>query len=123
MTGNTLLYETIEENQKAIDYVVEKFFLEIRKDKGKDQYGNRIYSPIWTWPENNRIKLRPVYPRIPEGSRNTCLTSLAGILHNQGYDKQQIYNELLYANTIACDPPLSNNEIKTICNSVTRYKR
>lgn len=123
MTGDTLLFSDIEENQEAIDYVAERFFPETRRDKDTSEYGSRIYSPIWTMPENNRIKLRPVYPRIPDGSRNICLTSLAGMLHNQGYSKQQIYDELLYANTVACDPPLDRTEIRTICNSVTRYKR
>lgn len=123
MTGDTLLYRNIEENQEAIDYVVEKYFPEIRQGKEDSEYGGRIYSPIWELPENNRIKLRPVYPRIPDGSRNICLTSLAGMLHNQGYSKQQIYDELIYCNTVACDPPLDRNELRTICNSVTRYKR
>lgn len=122
MTGNTILYREIEENQEAIDYVVKKYFPETRSEKASP-YNGRIYSPIWEMPENNRIKLRPVYPRIPNGSRNICLTSLAGMLHNQGYSKPQIYEELLYANTVACDPPLDRYEIQTICNSVTRYKR
>jgi len=123
MTGNTLLYRDIAENQEAIDYVVEKYFPEQQKENPNNQYGGRIYSPIWELPQNNRIKLRPVYPRIPAGSRNICLTSLAGMLHNLGYNKRQIYDELLYANTVACDPSLGVNEIQTICNSVTRYKR
>ena len=122
MTGNTLLYREIEENQEAIDYVIQKYFPEARQEK-ETSFNGRIYSPIWELPENNRIKLRPVYPRIPDGSRNICLTSLAGILHNQGYSKQQIYEEISYANTVACDPPLDKNELQTICNSVTRYKR
>lgn len=124
MTGDTLLYHTIEENQDAIDYVVEKYFPEQREDKEAHSYGGRIYSPVWEEPiANNRIKLRPVYPRIPAGSRNICLTSLAGMLHNLGYGKRQIYDELIYANTVACDPCLDKNELRTICNSVTRYKR
>lgn len=123
MTGDTLLYHTIEENQEAIDFVVENYFPETRQDKETSAFNGRIYSPIWELPENNRIKLRPVYPRIPDGSRNICLTSLAGMLHNQGYSKQQIYDELIYCNTVACDPPLDRGEIRTICNSVTRYKR
>lgn len=123
MTGDTILYRNIIENQDAIDYVVEKYFPETRQEKSTSDFGSRIYSPIWEMPENNRIKLRPVYPRIPDGSRNICLTSLAGMLHNQGYSKQQIYDELIYANTVACDPPLDRVEIRTICNSVTRYKR
>lgn len=123
MTGNTLLYKDIVENQEAIDYIVEKYFPETRTEKETAVLGGRIYSPIWELPENNRIKLRPVYPRIPDGSRNICLTSLAGMLHNQGYSKQQIYDELIYCNTVACDPPLDKNELRAICNSVTRYKR
>lgn len=123
MTGNTLLYRTIEENQEAIDYVVEKYFPDTRQKKDSPDYGSRIYSPVWELPENNRIKLRPVYPRIPDGSRNICLTSLAGMLHNQGYSKGQIYDELVYCNTVACDPPIDRSEIRTIVNSVTRYKR
>lgn len=123
MTGDTVLYHNIEENQEAIDYIVEKYFPESRQEKETSEYGSRIYSPMWEMPENKRIKLRPVYPRIPDGSRNICLTSLAGMLHNIGYSKQQIYDELIYCNTVACEPPLDKAELKAICNSVTRYKR
>ena len=125
LTGNTLLYHDIIENQQAIDYVVEKYFPETRSNTTDIVVGrDKIYSPVWDNPiEDGRVKLRPVYPRIPNGSRNICLTSLAGMLHNQGYSKGHIYDELLYANTVACDPPLDRNELRTICNSVTRYKR
>lgn len=125
MTGDTLLYREIVENQEAIDYVVETYFPETREDHGDVIVGrDKIYSPDWREAVvEGRIKLRPVYPRIPDGSRNICLTSLAGMLHNQGYGKGQIYEELLYCNAVACDPPLGKNELRNICNSVTRYKR
>lgn len=125
MTGDVVLYRDIIENQEAIDYVVEKYFPETRDTSNKMIVGrDKIYSPVWEDPiVDGRVKLRPVYPRIPNGSRNICLTSLAGMLHNQGYSKGQIYDELLYANTVACDPPLDRYELRTICNSVTRYKR
>mgnify|MGYP000724224984 CR=1 FL=1 len=57
MTGDTLLYCNIEKNQKAIDYVVEKYFSESRRKKDCSRYGGRIYSPIWKSPKNNRIQL------------------------------------------------------------------
>lgn len=125
MTGDVLLYRDIIENQEAIDYVVEKYFPDTRESSGEVRFGrDKIYSPVWEEPiVDGRVKLRPVYPRIPDGSRNICLTSLAGMLHNQGYSKAQIYEELLYVNTVACDPSLDRNELRTICNSVTRYKR
>lgn len=125
MTGKTLLYKDIIENQKAIDYVVEKYFPNTRQTENERKLGeHKIYRPIWKDPmENGRIKLRPIYPKILNGSRNICLTSLAGMLHTIGYSKKQIYEELIYANESACNPPLDENELQSICNSVTKYRR
>lgn len=124
MTGNIVLYRDIVENQEAIDYVLEKYFPDVREGKETVVGRDKIYCPRWEdVVTEGRVKLRPVYPRIPDGSRNICLTSLAGMLHNQGYDKAQIYNELFYCNVTACDPPLDKNELVSIVNSITRYKR
>ena len=125
MTGDTLLYYEIEENQAALDYIVEKYFTTAVKESGLElrPIENKIYTPEWTKPSGDKIKLRPIYPRIPEGCRNICLTSLAGMLHNQGYSTEQIFNELMYCNKVACDPLLREGEIRTIVRSVSRYKR
>lgn len=120
-TGDTLLFPDLIENQAAIDYVVETYFQDTLRDGGSS--GGRVYSPQWELPKNGRVKLRPVYPRIPDGCRNICLTSLAGMMHNQGYGRQHIYEELTYANVSACDPSLDDSEVRSIVNSVTRYKR
>ena len=125
LTGLSVAYpEVLVENQPAIDYVVEKYFqMAARENAGPGTATDRVYTPQWKLPVNGRVQLRPVYPRIPEGSRNLCLTSLAGMLHSQGYSKRQIYDELLYANAAACEPELSKGELRSIVNSVMRYKR
>lgn len=125
MTGDVLLYNDIIENQEAIDYVVEKYFPEALRSPEKGGLNrDRIYVPKWEEVVlNGRIKLRPTYPKITSGSRNLSLTSLAGMLHNQGYSKSQIYEELLHVNSVACSPSLDKNELRSICNSVTKYKR
>jgi hypothetical protein len=122
MTGDTLLYDTIEANQEAIDYIVEKYFPDMREGESNRVACNRIYTPIWVKTEG-KIGLRPEYPPIPDGTRNISLTSIAGQWHNLGYSKEEIYRELLYVNSIACHPPLDVSEIQCITNSVTRYKR
>ena len=123
MTGDVLLHDRIIHNQQAIDYVVDKYFPEMRDTEGKN-FAPRIYEPHWDNPmEDGKIKLRPTYPPITPGSRNICLTSLAGMLHSQGYSTQAIYDELTYCNAIACKPMLHDSEVITIVNSVTRYKR
>ena len=122
MTGDTVLYRNIVENQEAIDYIVDKYFPDMREG-GSDRTANpRIYTPQWERPAE-KISLRPVYYPIPDGTRNISLTSIAGQWHNMGYSREDIYRELLYVNSVACQPPLDTNEIQCIVNSVTKYKR
>ena len=122
MTGDVILYPDIVENQGAIDYIVDKYFPEMREGESDRTTNTRIYTPIWVKTEG-KIGLRPEYPPIPDGTRNISLTSMAGQWHNLGYSKEEIYRELLYVNSIACHPPLDVGEIQCITNSVTRYKR
>ena len=122
MTGDALLYDTMVENQEAIDYIVEKYFPDVREGESNRNSPNRIYTPIWVKTEG-KIGLRPEYPPIPDGTRNISLTSIAGQWHTLGYNKDEIYRELLYVNSIACRPPLDVYEIQSIVNSIARYKR
>ena len=123
MTGNRIDVPYIVANQPALDVIVDKYFPETREKKSTT-VTPRIYNPEWDCPKGSRrVKIRPHYPRIPDGCRNICLTSLAGMMHSIGYTKSQIFRELQYANDTACDPPLPLNELRTICNSVTRYQR
>ena len=124
MTGDIITpWTNIAENQQALDCIVDKYFPETRERKST-KVTPRIYNPEWDGPKGSRrVKIRPNYPRIPDGCRNICLTSLAGMMHSLGYTKVQIYRELQYANDTACDPPLPLAELMSICNSVTRYQR
>ena len=124
MTGDIATpWAYIEENQAALDRIIEKYFPEARESK-TTTVTPRIYNPEWDHTKGSkRVKVRPNYPVIPDGCRNICLTSLAGMMHSIGYTKGQIYRELQYANKTACKPPLLDGELKTICSSVTRYRR
>lgn len=124
MTGDsTMPYLHIRENQPALDHIVDKYFPETREKK-PTTVTPRIYNPEWECPKGSkRVRIKPNYPVIPDGCRNICLTSLAGMMHSIGYTKGQIYRELQYANSTACKPPLDDGELKAICNSVTRYLR
>ena len=113
----------IEANQEALDTIVDGYFPETREAK-TTTVTPRIYNPEWECPKGSkRVRIKPHYPTIPDGCRNICLTSLAGMMHSIGYTKGQIYRELQYANNTACKPPLDDGELRSICNSVTRYRR
>ena len=124
MTGNMVLpYTSVNENQRLLDYIVKEYFPETRERKSTT-VTPRIYNPEWDHTKGSkRVRIKPNYPVIPDGCRNICLTSLAGMMHSIGYTKGQIYRELQHANSTACKPPLHDSELKCICNSVTRYQR
>lgn len=124
LTGRKLLFGEIVENQAAVDEIVARYFPDAVRD-GEDKPGirSKFYAPEWQKPEGGKIPLRPVYPRIKPGTRNDSLTSLAGQLWGQGYDKADIYRELLRVNASACDPPLPVREVEMIILSVTKYRR
>ena len=123
MTGDTFGSYPMTDRQSALDFIVNNYFPETRERK-TTAVTPRIYNPEWDCPKGcKRIRIKPNYPIIPDGCRNICLTSLAGMMHSIGYTKGQIYRELQYANNTACLPPLDDSELRTICNSVTRYRR
>lgn len=123
-TENILIFDAIESNQDAIDYVVSKYFQdEVREVSKNHNMPSKIYTLKFDTPKPNSIKIKPIYPEIISGSRNLSLTSLAGQLYSQGRSKAEIYKELLKCNQAACKPPLEMREIESIVNSIARYKR
>lgn len=58
---------------------------------------------------------------VISGERNNALTSMAGAMRKVGFDIRSIYPALLEYNRSHCSPPLLEEEIKTITNSVCRY--
>ena len=127
MTGNIFYYSKIIENQSAIDYVVSKYFPQgLRESKSSDHgiMRERIYKPYWGVPvQDGKIRLRPDYPKITEGSRNISMCSLAGQLHSLGYSQEEMLDELRRANKQACVPPLLDYELEAICKSISKYRR
>lgn len=59
--------------------------------------------------------------KIPEGQRNSYLTSLAGSMRRPGMDLAAIAAALLVENKMKCDPPLPEEEVRSVAKSMMRY--
>jgi putative DNA primase/helicase len=59
---------------------------------------------------------------VPEGQRNTHLTSLAGTMRRRGMKPASIFAALKEENRARCKPPLLNEEVRRIAKSVSRYQ-
>lgn len=118
-TGNVVFFEDVIENQEAIDYIVDKYFPEVKENKG-NSLGMTIYTADVEKKDKN-IQIN--YPPITEGGRNVCLASIAGQLHTAGFSRAFIFNELLHVNKIACKPMLPRREVEAVTSSICRYAR
>jgi len=56
-----------------------------------------------------------------EGERNDSLARDAGAMRRRGFSEQAILQALLITNAERCQPPLDDNEVKTIAKSINRY--
>jgi putative DNA primase/helicase len=60
--------------------------------------------------------------KIVAGSRNAYLASLAGSMRNKGAVPEAIHAALIAQNQSKCAPPLSDEEVATIANSISKYE-
>ena len=60
--------------------------------------------------------------KVPAGTRNDYLTSVAGTLQRRNIDPEAILAALLAENNAKCEPPLDEDEIVAIVTSVSRYE-
>lgn len=58
---------------------------------------------------------------ILEGRRNATLASLAGVMRRRGMDASAITAALLAENSAHCQPPLEEQEVHSIANSISQY--
>tara|TARA_B110000240_G_scaffold142278_1_gene157371 strand:- start:964 stop:3045 length:2082 start_codon:yes stop_codon:yes gene_type:complete len=59
---------------------------------------------------------------IIKGARNNYLTSVAGTLVSRGLSQKTILSALLEENNEKCSPKLSDEEVRGIVNSITKYE-
>src|SRR5262249_58369485 len=60
--------------------------------------------------------------KIPEGFRDSVLTSLAGTMRHRGFCVESIQAALLIENKRRCQPPLDEAQVAKIAESVGRYR-
>jgi hypothetical protein len=70
--------------------------------------------------KSQRITTPTIPASIPEGKRNATLMSLAGTMRHRGLGEQEILDALTVTNR-RCTPPLPDEELRRIAQSVSRY--
>lgn len=61
-------------------------------------------------------------PSVVEGGRSVHLTSLAGAMRRRGVGEEPILAALLAENAARCTPPLGDEQVRAIAQSVCRYE-
>ena len=86
---------------------------------------NLAEAPVWAIDslKPNTPTATPQGECIAAGSRNATLTSLAGTMRKRGMTEGSICAALLEENKAKCNPPLSEGEVRSIAQSVSRYEQ
>lgn len=123
LTGNVICYTDIIEAQEGINLTLQKHFRECTRPGNN----RRTRTVIWnnTWPENfsKSVPLFPTFTPVLPGSRHLSMVSYCGQLHTLGMHKETILKMALVANQKGMEPPLNDNEVEQVVESVCRYKR
>ncbi|HIB42411.1 MAG TPA: DUF927 domain-containing protein, partial [Nitrospina sp.] len=85
--------------------------------------------PQWILNQLNKNKKQKVTgggnngtSKVCEGGRNEFLASVAGKLRRTGLDVDAIFAALAVENNRRCDPPLDEDEVRKIAESIGQYK-
>jgi len=81
------------------------------------------FNPAWLPSEQEKLlaEVQDGWDTVPEGRRNNTLTAMAGMLRKQGASETVMLATLKALNRAVCDPPLPDEDVRTIVRSVGRY--
>ena len=123
LTGQVAVYGEITEAQAGIDLVLAQHFadeeLEGAKPEGRGRV--KIWKPHWKALGGGRFV--DERETVGSGSRHIAMVSFCGQLHNCHAHKETVMKQALAANLKYMVPPLPEEEVRSIVNSVTRYRR
>ena len=90
---------------------------------------NRAVASLPEWllskligPRSRQGASTPENAQIPEGRRNTTLTSLAGSMRRRGMTQDEIEAALQVVNANRCIPPLDDEEVSRIAKGIAHYE-
>lgn len=121
LTGRTVMFDEIADAQEGIQFVLDAHFPEVEAE-GSGGRGDRIWKPSWSLDERTG-RMSCSYGAVAQGGRHIALVSYCGHLHNCGAHKQAVMKAALAANERYMDPPVPEEEVRQVVDSVTRYRR
>ena len=123
LTGWTLgRYTAIADAQDAVDAILAEHFPRGERD-GSGGAPQTIWEPEWPERDDGRIQIAPVYPDVSSGSRHLALVSFCGQQWGAGASREELERAADRANREHLLPPLPDDEVEQIIDSITRYRR
>lgn len=118
LTGRTIVYEDIIENQEAIDWFFDEYGLFMR-NVPDSYYSENYYKTVSMDGDVLKISM----PTAKKGSRHTTLLSYGGRLLAEGLPMDHVEVKMYDFNMLYCVPPLQYSEFEGIVKSVKKYSQ
>lgn len=123
LTGQVAMFGEISDAQEGIDFVVSEHFADDPAESAGSGRRCKIWQPEWRFPKDGRVMVEPEREPVAKGGRHLAMVSFCGQLHSCLAHKETILKRALEANERYMNPPLPEDEIRSIVNSVARYRR
>ncbi len=121
LTGRTIMFSELTNAQAGIDQILKTHFSDTI-DKNCTDRKNKIWEPMWKLNEETG-KMSVDWDAVSSGSRHISLVSFCGYIHNCSAHKDTLFKAAMEQNRKFMSPPLPEDEVRHVVNSVTKYKR
>lgn len=118
LTGRTIVYKEIIENQDALDWFLKQYSFFLRDLQ--QNYNSELYYRDVSFDGKT---LTITTPNVKRGSRHKTLLSYGGRLLSEGYPMERVETKMYDFNMLYCVPPLPFEEFLIILKSVKKYNR
>lgn len=118
LTGKTVVYEDIVENEEALQWFHERYSFFVRDDE-MEYYSPNYFRQVSM--DGDTLKI--TYPVFEPGERHLSLLSYGGKMLTDGFSMHEITMKLYDMNVLYCTPPLPYEDVERIIKSVKKYSR
>ena len=122
LTGRTVMFSEVAEAQDGIQFVLDEHFADAAAGGGSGGERDKIWKPSWEL-DAGTGRISCSYEEVAKGGRHLALVSYCGQLHSCGAHKSAVLRAASSASERYLRPPVPDDEVRQVVDSVTRYRR
>lgn len=123
LTGRRIGPWGVSDGAEGIELALGRHFPDAPAQGSGTGSGELVWEPSWPPVEGRRVPVAPRYPTVRSGARHISLVSFCGRLWTRGCPPEALSRLARRENARSLEPPLPEDEVERIVQSIRRYAR